>query len=1081
MEIPSYTARSLSKQSIPVNFAGGLDTKTDPNQINLQNFLTLTNSVFTTGGRLTKRNGFSNITTVPISDQTTLLTYKGNLVTTGSSLYTYNIETNAWYDKGTIQPIQLSTTSLVRTGTSQSSPDLAVASSGLGCLVFMDSSAAYYQIVDSLTGETVVNRTALPDTASNPRVFILGSYFLITFTAAVAGTNYLQMIGVPISSPLNSTSVITISNTITSLSTGYDAVSIADQLYIMWAESSTALGLAYITSALAVSPVTVISNQTATLVAACVDITTNLPTLYFTFYDGTDTYVTAYDTTLTQTFAPVKIVSAVTLDNVTASATAGSCTVLYSVHNSYSTPMTGQSDYIQKVIISKAGSITTTSTTILRSVSLVSRAFLDTNNVEYALVAYGPSGSNQPSYFLMDSNGNLYMRLAYSNGGGYPGTQVLATVSSYQNSYYVPYLLVDLLATVNKTTSVPPPAQISAIYTQTGISLATIGINDSNQYSVEVADALQLTGGQVWEFDGVKAVEHGFHVWPENITVVPTQTVGSLTPGTYFYAFTYEWTDNQGNLHRSAPSIPVQYVIDTPPTTFTVATTSGSADLTFVSDFTGLQVGQILSGTGIPTGSYIISLDVTTSTLTISQNATGTAATITVTPTAISEVKCYVPTLRLTYKTGINPVRIVGYRWSAAQEIYFQFTSLTSPILNDTTTDNVTITDSQADSAISGNVILYTTGGVVENIAAPASKHVTMYQDRVFLIDAEDPNLLWYSKQIIESTPVEFSDLFTLYVAPTLGAQGSTGPLTAIFPMDDKLILFKKDAIYYVTGAGPDNTGANDQFSDAIFITTAVGCDNPISIVLTPNGLMFQSDKGIWLLGRDLNTNYIGANVEGYNASLVTSATLIPGTTQVRFMLDSGLTLMYDYYFNQWGTFSNILPLSGTLYNGLHTYLNSKGQIFQETPGIYTDGSVPVLMGFTTAWMNVAGLRGFQRFYQMLLLGTYFTPFKLNAQLAYDYGYPEQSIIVTPDNYNPNWGDDPVWGSNQGWGGIGNSFQVRIFPKKQKCQTFQLAIQEVYDSTYKVPPGQGLSLSGMNIVVGVKKGFSPQSSGRSFG
>ena len=74
--------------------------------------------------------------------------------------------------------------------------------------------------------------------------------------------------------------------------------------------------------------------------------------------------------------------------------------------------------------------------------------------------------------------------------------------------------------------------------------------------------------------------------------------------------------------------------------------------------------------------------------------------------------------------------------------------------------------------------------------------------------------------------------------------------------MDDKLIIFKKDAIYYITGTGPDNTGANGTFSDATFITSTVGCANPSSIVLMPNGIMFQSDKGIWLLDRQLGTTY---------------------------------------------------------------------------------------------------------------------------------------------------------------------------------------------------------------------------------
>jgi hypothetical protein len=249
------------------------------------------------------------------------------------------------------------------------------------------------------------------------------------------------------------------------------------------------------------------------------------------------------------------------------------------------------------------------------------------------------------------------------------------------------------------------------------------------------------------------------------------------------------------------------------------------------------------------------------------------------------------------------------------------------------------------------------------------------------------------------------------------------------------------------------------------------------------NGLMFQSTgKGIWLLGRDLSTQYIGAPVEQYNANVVKSAQSIPGTNQVRFILDNGITLMYDYYMGQWGTFNNINAINSTLYQGAQTYLNAQGLVYQETPGTYIDGSTPVLMSFTTAWANVAGLQGYERFYQLLLLGNYFTPFKLNVQLAYDYNPSNsQATIVTPDNFGGVWGSNSVWGSPGGWGGVGQPFEARVFPQVQKCESFQVTVNELYDPSYGTAPGQGLSLSGLNLTVGIKKGQRTSTAGRSFG
>lgn len=1010
---------ALQKQSVPVNFSAGLDLKTDPYQVQLGNFLSLTNSVFTTGGRLTKRNGFANITNLPNDQQTTLTTLNNNLIATGSNLYAYSADNNTWLNRGTIQPVQLSVQPLIRVSTSQSSPDSAVAENGLVCLVYVDNSIAYYQISDSITGEQIVSRTALPSTASEPRVFTLGRYWIITF---IFNTTHIQYIAIPFTLPASPGGNTDFATNLVA-GAGYDGYVVNNNLYLAWATSSPSIQLGYLTSTLVESAPVTITGHTATLMTVTADL--SMSTIWVSFWDSTSTngYATAYNYNLGLVLAPVQIITTTSIAEMTSVATNGTANILYeniNYYNSsgaYPTPNI-RTDYISTIFITQAG-IVTGPGVVLRSVGLASKAFIDPDNgTTYVLVAYGPpqspTDSNQPSYFLIDNNGNIYMRLAYSNGAGYPASQVLPSVSVLNSQYSISYLVVDFLATVNKNTNVPANTNVNAIYTQVGVNLASFTINDNVQYSSEIAGSLQLTGGQVWQYDGVKPVELGFQVWPEDIASATATTGGFLTAQQYFYVFTYEWTDAQGDLHRSAPSIP--YEID-------------------------------LTGSGSSTNMNTL----------------------------------YVPTLRLTYKIAPNPVRIVGYRWSAAQQVYYQFTSITTPYVNNPAVDYLTITDTLADSSILGQTLLYTTGGVVEDIAPPACVDSTLYQSRLFIIDAEDRNLLWYSKQVIEDTPVEMSDLFTLYISPTTGAQGSTGPLTALAAMDDKLIMFKKDAIYYMTGVGPDNTGANSDFSGPIFITSSVGTSNPNSIVLMPSGLMFQSDKGIWLLGRDLGTTYIGAGVESYNSVTVQSAQTIPGTTQVRFILEGSVTLMYDYFYQQWGTFSDLSAISATLYNGLHTYMNSFGQVFQETAGSYVDGSNPVLMSYTTGWISAAGIRGYERFYYMLLLGTYYTPFKLNMQLAYDYGNVEQNIVVTPDNQTPDWGGDAQWGSGVDWGGPGNTFQARVFPQKQKCQTFQITMNEVYDASFGQPAGQGLTLSGMNMVIGIKKGYSIQKASRSFG
>jgi len=129
-------------------------------------------------------------------------------------------------------------------------------------------------------------------------------------------------------------------------------------------------------------------------------------------------------------------------------------------------------------------------------------------------------------------------------------------------------------------------------------------------------------------------------------------------------------------------------------------------------------------------------------------------------------------------------------------------------------------------------------------------------------------------------------------------------------------------------------------------------------------------------------------------------------------------------------------------------------------------------MSFTTAWLKLTNLQGFQRTYFFYLLANYLTPHKLAVNVAYDYNEaPSQTSIINPFNFNPAWGSDVVWGASSPWGGQSSVEQFRIFLSKQKCQSIQISVSEIFDPSKNVPAGAGLTFSGLNIVIGAKKGF----------
>jgi hypothetical protein len=1001
----------LQKQAISIGFGKGMDTKTDPYQVSVGKFLSFKNIVFDKVGRLTKRNGFGVKSSLPNNNASFLTTFNGNLTAVGTSLQAYSEGTNIWSNKGNIQPAKLNVLPLIRNSSNQSQSDTAIASNGLICTVYTEKSPSKsykYVVSDSKTGQNIIEPVIIPVTSGavtgSPRVFLLGRYFIIVFNNVISATNHLQYIAINTADPTIFTANADITAAHNPSTTGnWDGVVVGNNLYIAYNNTSggQSIKVTYLSSALiVVSPVS-FASRIATIMSLTSDMTdpTN-PVIWVSFYDlpSTTTYALAIDKNLNTILIPTLIFNSGTALNLASTAQNGSLTLILENANNYAYDSAIPSHYVTYIFCTQAGALSSGFFSA-RSVGLASKAFL-LNGVTYYLGTY--SSPYQSSYFLFNLSGNVIGKLAYSNGGGYYVTGI-PSVTVSGNICSISYLVKDLISAVNKDTNVAAGTQVNGIYSQTGINLANFTIGTSNISVSEIGKNLNLSGAILLSYDGFTPVEQNFNLWPDSVEVSTATGSGSLAAATYFYQATYEWSDNNGSVFRSAASIPVSQVTTTASSTNTI----------------------------------------------------------------------YVPTLRLTYKIT-NPVKIVLYRWSTLQQVYYQVTSLTSPTLNDTTIDYVTTTDTFSDATILGNNILYTNGGVVENIGPPAADNVFLFDDRLWLIPSEDPNLLWYSKQVIENTPVEMSDLFTTFVAPTTSAQGSSGDLQFGVPMDDKAILFKEDAIYYINGTGPDNTGSNNGYGQPTFITATVGSDNQRSVVFIPNGLMFQSDKGIWLLGRDLSTKYIGADVEAFNSSRVVSTVSIPGTNQVRFDLDSGITLMYDYYVEQWGIFEGLGSISSTLYKGLHTNLNKLGQVFQETPNRYIDGSNPVLVSFVTAWFNLAGLQGYQRAYFFYLLGTYISPHKLSVQVAFDYSSsPLQQSIIKPNNFSAAYGIDNPYGNGSTYGGALSLEQWKISLVRQTCASIQLSVNEIFDSSFGTIPGEGLTLSGISCAIGVKKGYKP--------
>ena len=425
-----------------------------------------------------------------------------------------------------------------------------------------------------------------------------------------------------------------------------------------------------------------------------------------------------------------------------------------------------------------------------------------------------------------------------------------------------------------------------------------------------------------------------------------------------------------------------------------------------------------------------------------------------------STVTLTIPSLRLTQKTNVI---CEVYRTVTTGRLLFKIGS----VANNTAADSVSFADtSVTDANLVAFESLYTNGGIIENIAPPASLVLTNYKNRLVCVSSENPKKLIYSKKRQPLGPVEFTDVFSIVLNKAVR-------ITALAEFDQKLIIFEPNQIFYITGNGPNAQGSQDDFSPPQIITGDVGCSNTNSLVLMPLGLMFQSNKGIYLLNRSLETVYIGADVEAYNDLTITSAELIQNENQIRYLTSDGRCLIYDYFYGKWSTWTNHSGNGATIWNanGDYVYLRSDGRIFQQSATSYKDDNDPIEMSITTSWVKTNGIQGFQRIRRAFVLGDFKSTHTLQLEIGHDY----QEYFNEKHNFNyindleiVEYGDSTPYGT-EGFFGTGSGvadgvYQFRAHCKKQKCQSVRFRISDVEEAN----PGQAYSISSLMLEVGVR-------------
>lgn len=1004
----------LQPQLVRVQMGAGINTKPDPKQLPSGQLLTLQNGQFSKTGQLNKRFGYNLLSNqieggAFITSGVELASYLNELILfDGNYIFSYLPSTGHWSNRGTAISVTTLDADVIRKSNAQQlNPDMAYAS-GAQVFAWEDSRGGVrYSVRDASSGAFTVADAVLDAAGAQPKCVTYQGFVYVFVVVSSATLKAYQI------NPLNSTQApasFTFATDGYGASDGYvtpyDVSVIGANIWVAYLSSSVASGainLFSINSLLIKSAVTQVatgSNAITAGFAGAVNVVgTDLASnVWVSWSTGAAVNTAAYATSNVASVLALTQVEAVNGVVITGIAAPTASTLLLSYEVAESPAYNEQTHYTTITTVGAVGSIRT-----IRSVGLASKAYSFNGNT-YINCAYSSTLQATDFLILIAQQGIVLTtpvivgKCTPSIAGGLLTNNMCPETVMLMSGVFI---FANLIA--GKILS-----EANTLFTLLGVNSTTLTFTPSDNFvTTTQSKTLLIVGGILQGYDGATTTELGFHLYPENISLSTTGSGSGLSTGSYQYAVTYEWMDNQGQIYRSAPSV---------------------------------------------------------------------AATIQV--TAGQKVAVVVPTLRLTAKTNVS---IVIYRTQANGTIFNRVTSSLAPTLNNPAVDTVTFTDSLSDLNANSNDLLYTTGGVLNNIAPPANSIICTYLDRVFLAGMSDRLLMWYSQTVANNSNANtIPPQFCAELTTSLDPRG--GNVTALGVLNQTLIIFKHDSIFALQGNGPDATGNNNDYGEPQMITSDVGCINDLSVVIVPHGLMFQSSKGIYLLDQSLNVTYIGAPVEAYNANTITSATLHTQYNQVIFTTSQGTALVYDYYMEQWSTWTNHVAADAVMYQGTYYWLNSNGKVFQQNTTSFTDAGSPILMSFTLPNLAFAGLQGYQRVFRMYILGTYKGPHTLNVQVAFDYNdtYTQFATIQPSPANLSTWGSDISWGDGQFWGGVGGNTQLyeyRVDMAIQKCTAIRIFISDNQASQYN----EGYAISNIAFLVGVLPGGTRLPASKTYG
>ncbi len=997
----------------------GLNTVVDPKTADAGTYQEINNMLMTRSTELVKRTGVDLISndTDTVKQAYSLNTEQGIITT--DSLVAYDATANALFTKSTTISPSVNASPIIANTYTQSFPDYAVSDTGNYATIWRESTGAIVcSIQSSYNGGFIVSNHTLAASGTMPRVAGAVNklvFFWVTAPSAThlnaisfnTTTGAFQSSPTVVESDLSTTGVYDVSKFGRNILivAGSNHTPPANNIYgYVWntvtdapgdstygVPFSRSLGLVHTTSHLIDISIAVDPMSQYFTVAYIGDSNT--------VWGGTfNSYLIAVvsEYTIDATSTDDKLVLSSCLN------TTNQLYVFYSTYNSHNTTY--------RVLMSTVTTSPTQSATafLYYYLYLVSKAWYYNGNA-YVILYYPSTSGLQNTYFIVTYNGDVAARLFTTNGGdnatspSHPATGVVPNPNNLDQYSTALLRATKYLSQANGTNFIT-----SSIYNSTFDYTFQL-----NSAPTQMNNTLNMVGGYLRQYDGSSVYEHGFHLYPEAPAASQT-TGGSLTVGgTYSYIICWEWVDNAGLLHRSAPSVP------------------------------------------------------TTVTMTSSNNKN----TITVRPLPITNKATFysntnTPVVMAVYRTVSTGT--VYYRLNPLQANFVYN--------NPAAATSLSYVDSAADSAIIANPELYTTGGIFPNIATPSANLCIVSKNRVWLADCDlNQNQVYPSKQIQPGLAAEFSNETSQFIDPNGGKItalasmddtilffkhsviyyiGGEGPdqtgQNGVFTVP---ILISSDVgCPYPNSVILTKKGVMFQSSKGIYMV-----DRQLSVSWI--GAPVQSLTNV--AGTFVTSAVTNPDSNLVYFSLNTGQVLVYNTFfEIWFTQNYPVTI-------QAMTWSP----SGFLFAGTNSlYIQNNSSYADGT------SFIPSTLSTTWIQLNqLEGFGRLYNIY--LAGDNVTLQDRLVVALYYDFEEnPRQIVSIVPSSLNGSaYGVDSPYGSGSPYGGFyDGTFQFQIRPITQKCSCVRI---EIYDQQYNSILSQSFKLSGVTLEIGLKntgnKNLSP--------